>query len=305
MPFKIGPINLGIKLARLPQNGGELLFRIEIFSEAKIYTSILIDPINFGEITSKFEMRAIVYEDKAPNYGLNPVKEMILWRRLAYSASSDAARAVERIAFFNQFRLDIKTISYGLLGEIMRMVQIGASDELSQIDLKDISENTVEERAATAERMRLDRLAEIAHQEEEARRLREYQRHALLAQKYQKQAEETSLALLFSRLNDAEKAEAIYRKQITVYTPEHGDFIIPLGFGHVHRRVDNRCVASYCLMFEDSSLPIYDTILMKILLLKNDPERFIKTSNSFPATQETIAGTGILPRRRRRRRQTA
>jgi len=60
-----------------------------------------------------------------------------------------------------------------------------------------------------------------------------------------------------------------------------GEFIVPTGGGLVHQIVNNLNIASYCLMFEDNSLPIYDAVLMKILLLKNDPERFIKTSNRF------------------------
>jgi len=287
MPFKIGPINLGIKLTRLPQNWGELLFKIRIFPDAKKYTSIDLDKINLEEAVSTFEVAPIEYSERTLSYGNTAIKEMTLWRCLANSASSDAVRAVERIQFFHQFRLDIKTASYGLLGEIMRMVSAGSTDDFAQLDIKDISETTVEERAIVAERLRLERMAALAHEEEERRRLQLYQKEQALVAKFRKQAELTSFALLFSRLNVDERAEAESRKQVTVRTPTHGDFVIPMGHGHVHQVVENRCVASYCLMFEDGSIPIYDTILMKILLLKNDPQKFISTANKFPVTFPT------------------
>jgi hypothetical protein len=235
---------------------------------------------------------------------------MMLWRRLADSAAIDAVRSIERINFFHQFGLNIKTVAYGLVGEIMRIVGTGISDKIVQLESKDISQTTVEERIATAERLRLERQAEIAHQEEENRRVDIYRRQVELIQAVKGQAEEASYALLMSRLNEQEKAEAIAMKRVTVQTETHGNFIVPIDYGHVHQFIDNRCVASYCLVFEDPLIPIYDIVLMKILLLKNDPEHFIKTANNFIPTHRNIVGDGDVNRiltptgRRRRRRRT-
>lgn len=97
------------------------------------------------------------------------------------------------------------------------------------------------------------------------------------------EAEQNAFGLLLRWLTPAEKDEAANTNQITV-TNKFGKFVVPVGRGKVRRFVDDEPEAEYCIVFEDANLPVGDEVLMKVGLLKTDPEKFMATAERWELT---------------------
>lgn len=93
-------------------------------------------------------------------------------------------------------------------------------------------------------------------------------------------ASRVAFDLLTSWLTPEEKEEAATKSVITVNN-RLGRFVIPVGPGKVTRYVDDKPEAQYCMIFKDHDIPVGDEVLMKLVLLKSDPERFLQEANRF------------------------
>ena len=128
--------------------------------------------------------------------------------------------------------------------------------------------------------------AEMDHQDEErrqrssdaARTEAEYTRQ----REYRNAADTESLKLMLSWLSETERDEAVNSGYVTVNN-DKGRFVVPVGHGKVKRFVNDQEEAQYCMIFRDYTIPVGDEVLMKVALLKTDPERFLREANRFGA----------------------
>mgnify|MGYP007017489555 CR=1 FL=1 len=61
-----------------------------------------------------------------------------------------------------------------------------------------------------------------------------------------------------------------------------GTFVVPVSaHGLVEHYENGVYKASYCIIFQDYSIPVGDEALMKVALLKADPKKFFQTANRF------------------------
>jgi hypothetical protein len=132
-------------------------------------------------------------------------------------------------------------------------------------------------RACIAERER----EQVERQRVAAEAYAQHQAERLEHLKVQDKATAVSFDLLYSFLTPAEAEEAKKTHWITVKTLL-GDFKVPVcAHGLAKLYVDGKYKASYCVVFADYRIPVGDEVLMKVALLKTDPERFIKTAHKF------------------------
>jgi len=90
-----------------------------------------------------------------------------------------------------------------------------------------------------------------------------------------------SLELLKQFLTKAEREELDAKGHVTINIAA-GSFVVPVtSHGLVKQYVGKEYISSYCIVFQDYSLPVGDEALMKIALLKADPDKFFKTANKF------------------------
>jgi len=155
---------------------------------------------------------------------------------------------------------------------LIECCQRGYPDDLSdgQVDEIDLRRIIVEERA-------------VREQSEYRRLLNEARAAGDADAERRKDATRRSFDLLVNWLTPAERDEAASYGRITVKN-DHGTFVVPVGYGKVARYVDGKPEAEYCMVFESPDIPLGDEVLMKVGLIKTDPERFLKEANRFAAT---------------------
>lgn len=143
---------------------------------------------------------------------------------------------------------------------ITKAIQSGKSDELNLVDEVDL---VPEMREILEERQR-----EIARQQERWE-----------ASKF---STSKSMELLRQFLNEKEIEEMDSLKRVSVISGNYGTFLVPITpHGLVARYIDGKYDGHYCIVFKDHTIPLGDEILMKIALLKADPDKFLSIANKF------------------------
>ena len=132
------------------------------------------------------------------------------------------------------------------------------------IDLEQEMREIKAEREREAERIRIQQEQQYA--EDEARRFE--------AEKTKDKYTKTSFELLYSYLTENEKKQAEIDGKVTIKNL-CGIFVVPVrNHGLIkHYNDEGKYQSSYCVVFQDYSIPIGDEILMKVALIKADSNK--------------------------------
>jgi hypothetical protein len=211
-------------------------------------------------------------------YDLKARAEVSLWSRMADDL---AARAVNKclsngMVDFPEFA--IPHAIYAVKIAIMKAVEKGESDPVEQADFADLvgdmEEMRTQREALAREVQQLAEGAMAAHYADIFMRYR-------AGKKATTEGVKKSKELLFEYLTEAERKEAKKHGTITVRNLL-GDFkVFVRKHGFIQQFVEGKHVADYCVVFADYNIPHYDEVLMKVLLLRSDPERLMKVANKF------------------------
>ena len=202
-----------------------------------------------------------------------PIREVAAWQLMAGELASSAVENCLRQGIVDFDGYDRAAGVWLVKTALMKSVERGQSDAPETTDyinlVADMRAIREERARQRIERERLALEAYAVHQQEMAMRDRERPETKL------------SFDLLYSVISEAEKKEAEDKGRITVRNVL-GEFRVPVAtHGLVQRYIDGKYEASYCVVFEDYTLPLGDEVLMKYALLKTDPRRFLKTANRF------------------------
>lgn len=136
-------------------------------------------------------------------------------------------------------------------------------------------------------------------QNEVVRRLEEENRRRIEWEQHREQMENirinnheyrtTSFRLMYKFLTPLERRMASEHNKILINTDKFGIFVVNAVNGRdlVHRFQFGNYICSYCVMFSDYTIPDGDYVLMKVSLLKADPEKLIKIANKFHRPPQT------------------
>lgn len=269
--FQIGDIQFLIRLERRPLNRGRIRLSVCIETSAKKYQIMGWNPgstwIDEREGPSRCN------SSEHDSYDLKIKYEAVEWRHLVDATVSEIIRDCSNKELINSTEASRWR---ELANATMSFVQHGTSDADARVDFIDL----VESRREAIESLRLE------HQQQEVRRqeniaaaavLRETrQREYEFKEQFRKEAEVKSLELLYSRLSAEEREEAERHRKITIPLGDH-KFVIPVHYGSVLQYdKDDLQIASYCIVYQDPTIPYGDVALMKYILLKSDPKTFFK-----------------------------
>ena len=196
-----------------------------------------------------------------------PAREVTLLRQMASELATDAVNRCMNWELCSGASVEkaatICTIQFCL----MRRVVLGVSETpelVETIDLVPVLREAIQQQ-------------EVRQAEEEERRREGATTNTAAWQ----ERVHAAMGLLDSYLSPAERNELQICRNITVRNA-FGEFRIPLRkHGLVEQRIHGVHVASYCLIFQDRSIPVGDEVLMKMALLKVDVARFMAVSNKI------------------------
>jgi hypothetical protein len=207
-------------------------------------------------------------------YSTNGLKQAAIMKSLAEELASRTVNYCVNIGIVDFSGFDLCAAIYLVRTAIMNAVCSDISDIIERVEFIDL--------VPDMQAVRLER--DRARVENEARRQAAWNIHNaedVERQKHRNKASNLSFELLYSMLNSTEKKEAETTGKVTVKTLA-GNFVVPItGHGMVMQYVDGKYVVSHCVVFQDYSIPVGDEVLMKIALLKTDPQRFMRVSNKF------------------------
>lgn len=221
------------------------------------------------------------------NYEMKPEKEILLFKKLASEIATDSVTKCSYSGIVDSNCLNLIAAKYVVEAAILRNVQYGIIDEDETIDFinlaNDMRENMELRKRQEEERRIRERQA---YEEQVAQHRRDYEERTKNEPKNEEERQariKTSFDLLYSCISAAEKKECQENGTITIRNI-YGKFVIPTKAHGMVKQYDNetnKFMQAHCIVFNDYSIPVGDELLMKTVLLKTDPERFIKTSNKF------------------------
>ena len=276
---RIGFIRWFVEVERKPMNGGRTELSVRLIPQAKQYRALVKEfaGVRSSLVEKDIELQSVVYRQIEDSFGLNAAKTIGILRDLARSIASDTVQMCLNRGIVDYENYDKRAAEYIVSCAIMRAVETDAKDEIESVESIDL---IADMRALREERHR---------QEEEQARLRQeaweaHNAEAVARAKVRDESTKTSFELLYSMLNAAERHEAETKGQVTVKNLS-GEFVVPVSaHGLVKQYIEGEYKASYCIVFQDWNLPLGDETLMKIALLKTNPDRFFKVANKFIET---------------------
>lgn len=295
--IRIGLSRWFIEIGKAPMNFGRVKHFLALRPQARIFKIFASEwkGIHHSMVEKEVCAEPVMIESIDDVYGMTPLKEMLLVRKLATEAASDAVYKcyasgilAHRLPDPDVLRYHIEEVDndtsrallvYIVEQAVMRAVSSGISDEDETVALVNLAPHMRElydqQEAERVERARLRR-------EEAERMYAERTRDLEIHRKASVAATETSFELLSSVLSNAEKEEWKTKGYITVKNLL-GEFRVPVTkHGFVEQYVDGKHTQNHCIVFSDWTIPPGDETLMKVVLLKTDPRRFMKVSNKQP-----------------------
>ena len=296
--IRIGFSRWFIESGKIPMNHGQVKHYVTLRPQAqrfKIYASEW-KGIHHSMVEKEVPAESVIIESVDDLYGMNPLKEMQLIRKLADEAASEAVYKCYSSGILAHKLPELDGININALGQvdedssrallvyivqqaIMRVVSSGISDEDETEEVADLVQH-MKELFEQQQAERRARAAERAAAAAEMRAEQAYDRERYAAMR--EGAVKTSFDLLMGFLSTKEKAELDEKGYVTVVNTL-GEFRVPVSkHGFVEQYVDGKHVQDHCIVFADFMIPPGDEALMKIALLKTDPKKFMKTSNKQP-----------------------
>lgn len=275
--IRIGFSRWFVSAKRVPMNRGEVKLEIILTPQAKKYR---VSAVKWAGLH-----RSITNETVSPQiftqfevhqrYELKAALEVMSWRRLANQVASDTVRHCLTLNVVSFEAVDLAGAIYAVEGAIMRVVESGVCDQDPQMEELDLVPDMEAMRNDLFEQERLRREEAMRR---DAAQIHDFEQHQKLGKKERADALGTSMQLLYERLTP-EEIEHVTAKGFLKVTNLLGDFHIPIKtHGFVEQYVGGKYAASYCIVFEDPRIPVGDEVLMKKLLLKADPQKFLKTA---------------------------
>lgn len=274
--IRIGFIRWLVGVSKKSLNGGRTELTCSLTPHASRYKSMV--KIWHGLRSEVIERETDVSAQSASRvedtYGLNGLKQAAIMKSMADELASRTVNYCVNIGIVDFEGFSLQAAIFLVRTAIMNAVRDDVSDKLERVAFVDLVPDM---NAVRAERDR-------AKLEAQARQQAAWNRHhADAAERNAAAAGALALSfdLLYSMLNSVERKEAETTGKVTVKTLA-GDFVVPItAHGLVKHYVEGKYVVSLCVVFQDYSIPVGDEALMKIALLKTDPQRFIRTANKF------------------------
>ena len=284
---RVGFVRWLVECGLIPKNHGmsKILFRLT--PQADTYHSLVKVWHGIRSELEEVDIPTVAHEVSASEltYDLKPAK---LMQHINILASELADRVVNYC--INRGIVDYQGYDKAAAVYIVKTSLVNAaianrSDPLereTRIDLVPDMRACIEERQRAAEeRQRAAEEAWRQHQAEWEAHREEREAQARVEQEEYEKANKVSFDLLYSMLTPAEAKEAKETHWVTIKTLM-GDFKIPVcAHGLTKLYVEGKYKASYCVVFADHRIPCGDEVLMKVALLKTDPERFLRVANKF------------------------
>jgi hypothetical protein len=266
--IRIGCSRWLVRVVRQVHPGDYLSCFVGMYPEAGRYRilhgSSSEPPVELDIVPQPVEVSALLdRRDIAMNGGV----ELDQWGRLAREISLAVVDECQSCNLLGYEAFTKAATVCVLHAMVVRHLQEGTSDGQDQVEFIDLAQQM---REIIEQRERQQR-------EEMARRAADNMRRV----EGRNRANKTSFELLYSFLSEGEKEEICATGRVTVRN-KRGTFVVPAtDHGLVDQYVDGTYKASYCVMFEDRTIPIGDVVLMKVALLKADPDLFMSTANKF------------------------
>jgi len=277
---RVGFVRWFINCGMIPQNCGKTAIRLSLTPQASTYHTLL--KVWHG-IHSESVERDILVEphtvqviDETYNLRANAILRHL--QTLAAELSERVVNYCVNLGIVDYAEYDKSAAMYIVRQSLINAAKDNRNDNdlrVDRIDLVPDMRACIEEKARQhEERARIAAEAWAAHQAEVQ------ERRAANDVEYAK-ALNTSFELLYSMLSPAE-IEEVKTKHCLMVHNLLGDFKVPaFQHGLVEHFVEGKYKASYCVVFEDYRLPLGDEILMKVVLLKTNPDKFLKVANKF------------------------
>jgi hypothetical protein len=274
---RVGFVRWFVNVKLVPQNGGMTRLQFDLIPQADTYHTL----VKVWEgIRSKVEERNVPVVTQSVsavelNYDLRAAKLMQYIRTLSSELADKVVNHCIGLGIVDYIGYDKSAAVYIVRTALQNAAFKNQSDNeqerVALIDLvPDMRACQVERERQRAEAHRMAAEAWAVHQAE-----------ALERRKHGDKALAVSFDLLYSMLTPAETEEAKSKYQVTVKTPSC-DMVVPVHqHGLVKQYIDGKYTASYCVVFQDYSIPVGDEVLMKIALIKADPKRFFQVANKF------------------------
>lgn len=268
--IRIGFVRWFVKVSLEPIGGGRSKLSLQMEPQAKRYKTL--QRVWAGIHDSMQEIPVEVSPQEVStiddSYLMMGQRLISQARILAKELASKAVNYCSNVGIIDSDGYDKGAGIYIVETSLMNAISAGVSDpdveSEPEIDLIPDMREVREER---------ERLA--------AQRWEQHNADTLAARQFRSQATKTSMELLYGMLSKSEAEEARTTGKVTIRISA-GDFVVPVtAHGLVKQYVDKKYKVSYCVVFEDYSLPVGDEALMKIALLKTDPARFIRKANKF------------------------
>jgi len=291
---RVGFVRWFIQVALRPENNGQTSINLALIPQGKVYRSLVKQWHGVhAEIIEKdvpvIEQSVRQVED---TWGLKANKIMAISIQLADELASRVVKYCTDIGIVDYAEYNPAGAIWLVKTAILRAIETNNNDAIERVEKIDLIQNMkdcrLERERQQIERERIERERYAAHLAEQNARY-EAERPAREArEKAEKEVRETSLKtsmdLLYSFLNSKEKKEAEMRGCVTINNLA-GTFVVPVSaHGLVEHYENGNYKASYCIVFQDYSIPVGDEALMKVALLKADPKKFFQTANKFDKT---------------------
>lgn len=285
--IRIGFIRWHTKVEKIHRNNGQIEIALTLTPQAKRYKSMMGEwtglKKNFVERERDVEPQRVAQVEQT--WGMSDIKTAGIINGLAKELSAQAVNYSVRIGILDAEGYNIGAGKYLVKTALMNCMASGVNEEIAQVPFIDLAP---EMRAVREERQRQEEERKIEaaarwnqHQAENAERNAERRRLDDIKRKAREGATEISFDLLYSMLNSVEREEAKGSKKVTVKNLA-GTFVVPvMAHGLVDWYVNGEYKKSLCVVFQDYSIPLGDEVLMKVALLKTDPQHFLTTAVQF------------------------
>lgn len=261
---RIGFSRWFIETGKVPLNCGRAKYYVLLRPQAekfRIFTSEWRGVFH-SMVEKEVCMSPVLIESIFDNYGMTSSREVQLMKKLADEAASDAV--------YKCYASGILSHRKNYQGVDSNTVQQIAIFVVKTVIMKSVSTGIIDEDES-------EEICDLVPHMKELYEQQERKSEELVFQ--MKTAVKTSFDLLFEFISAKDRIEISEKGYVTVVN-SFGEFRVPVAsHGFVEQYVEGKHVQNYCLVFSNWSIPLGDEVLMKLALLKTDPERFMKTSN--------------------------
>lgn len=279
--IRVGFVRFFVTVALKPENGGKTAIVLALTPQGKSYKALVKEwrGLESIEVEKVVPVSTLMVKRVEYTYELKPAHIARYTKELIGELAATTVGHCINTGIVDYEDFTKNAAIYLVETALFNAVRENKSDaDIEQVEVIDL--------VTDMQAMRLEREhARLEAQRIQQEAFRQHQADQLVAQAEQiKKAEgaiKTSFDLLFEYLTPEETKEINSTGKVTIKNLM-GEFVVPVSaHGLVRQYVNGKYVSSYCIVFRDYMLPVGDEILMKVALLKADPQHFFKTANKF------------------------